>query len=131
MIQAIQKNVNAKRIFFRNEFVPDASIPIYFSAADYLILPYRSGTQSGVASIAHTYNLPIIATNTGGIAENLSINKGTIIERPESICIQQAIELAFSQIRSEAEISETELPTLNSWDEFAELLVQFAHGISK
>ncbi len=131
LIQAIQKNVNAKRIFFRNEFVPDASIPIYFSAADYLILPYRSGTQSGVASIAHTYNLPIIATNTGGIAENLSINKGTIIERPESICIQQAIELAFSQIRSEAEISETELPTLNSWDEFAELLVQFAHGISK
>jgi len=131
LIQAIQKNVNSKRIFFRNEFVPDASIPIYFSAADYLILPYRSGTQSGVASIAHTYNLPIIATNTGGIAENFSINKGKIIERPESICIQQAIELAFSQIRSEAEVSETELPTLNSWDEFAELLVDFADGISK
>ena len=131
LIQAIQSNANAQRIFFRNEFVPDASIPIYFSAADFLILPYRSGTQSGVASIAHTYNLPVIATNTGGIAENLPINKGIIIESPESFCIQQAIELAFSQIRSEADVSETELSTLNSWDEFAELLVHFAHGISK
>ena len=131
LIQAIQSNANAKRIYFRNEFVPDATIPIYFSAADFLILPYRSGTQSGVASIAHTYNLPVIATNTGGIAENLSINKGIIIESPVSSCIVQAIELAFFQSHSEGEAAETEFASINSWDDFADLLVGFADGISK
>lgn len=41
----------------------------YFSAADAVVLPYLSATQSGIAQIAFNFHLPIIASNVGGLAE--------------------------------------------------------------
>jgi glycosyltransferase involved in cell wall biosynthesis len=41
----------------------------YFSAADAVVLPYLSGTQSGIAQIAFNFDRPVIATNVGGLGE--------------------------------------------------------------
>lgn len=42
-----------------------------FSAADVLVLPYRSATQSGVTAIAIQMELPIIATNVGELGNSV------------------------------------------------------------
>lgn len=44
-------------------FVDNADIPKYFMESDFLILPYRSATQSGPSLIAINYGLPIIASD--------------------------------------------------------------------
>lgn len=51
------------------EFVPNEEVGLYFSAADVVVLPYLSATQSGVGAIAYHFEKPIIATNVGGLAE--------------------------------------------------------------
>ena len=51
------------------EYVPNERVGEFFSAADAVVLPYVSATQSGIAQIAYNFDCPVIATNVGGLAE--------------------------------------------------------------
>jgi D-inositol-3-phosphate glycosyltransferase len=53
----------------RSDYVPNDEVKNYFSAADAVVLPYSSGTQSGIAQIAYNFDVPVIATTVGGLAE--------------------------------------------------------------
>jgi glycosyltransferase involved in cell wall biosynthesis len=41
---------------------------LLFAAADAVVLPYRSASQSGVVSLAYGYGVPVIVTAVGGLA---------------------------------------------------------------
>lgn len=51
------------------EFIPDNEIPNYFNAADCVVQPYKTATQSGVTQIAYHFEKPMIVTNVGGLPE--------------------------------------------------------------
>ncbi len=57
------------RVVLHDKFIADADVRYYFSAADALILPYRTATQSGVTQIAYNFSLPMVVTNVGGLPE--------------------------------------------------------------
>ncbi|NMW17850.1 MAG: glycosyltransferase family 4 protein [Chlorobiaceae bacterium] len=42
---------------------------LFFAAADAVVLPYRSATQSGVAQLAYGHGLPVIVTPAGSLPE--------------------------------------------------------------
>jgi glycosyltransferase involved in cell wall biosynthesis len=65
------------KITIINRYVPDDEVSLYFSASDVVVLPYTRASQSGVAHIAMSFGLPIIATNVGGLKESLSGYGGT------------------------------------------------------
>ena len=50
-------------------FVADEDVRYYFSAADSLLLPYRTATQSGVTQIAYNFSRPMLVTGVGGLPE--------------------------------------------------------------
>ena len=50
-------------------YVPTERSALYFSAADALVLPYRSATQSGVVQLAYGHGLPVIVTPVGALPE--------------------------------------------------------------
>jgi len=52
-----------------SDYVPNERVGEYFSAADVIMLPYLSATQSGIAQIAYNFDKPVIATRVGGLAE--------------------------------------------------------------
>ncbi|HTY11878.1 MAG TPA: glycosyltransferase [Bacteroidota bacterium] len=52
-----------------SDYVPNEMVGKYFSAADAVMLPYLSATQSGIAQIAYNFDKPVIATDVGGLAE--------------------------------------------------------------
>jgi glycosyltransferase involved in cell wall biosynthesis len=52
-----------------SDYVPNEKVGEYFSAADAVVLPYLSATQSGIAQIACNFDKPVIATDVGGLAE--------------------------------------------------------------
>ena len=52
-----------------DKFIPNEAVGDYFSAADVLVLPYLSATQSGITQIAFAFDLPVIATSMGGLPE--------------------------------------------------------------
>ena len=70
-----------------NRYIGDDEVPLFFSAADVCVLPYRSATQSGITAIALHFEVPVVATPVGGLAES--------IERP-------GIGLMASEVSSQA-----------------------------
>ncbi len=86
-----------ERIFVHCEYISDEEIPIYFSAADALVLPYRSATQSGVVSVAYNYDLPMLSTPVGDFKNSIE-KPGTGIVVPEisATALAQGIEELFT-----------------------------------
>lgn len=79
--------INNSKIVVIDHFIPEDEIAIFFNQADILILPYIQASQSGVATIGIAACLPIVATKTGGLTEQLEENKeGIFVEsNPDSI----------------------------------------------
>ena len=57
------------RVVLHEGFVKDEDVKYYFSAADCVVLPYKTATQSGVTQICYNFCTPVIVTNVGGLAE--------------------------------------------------------------
>lgn len=57
------------RVIIRNEFIPDDDLRKYFGAADLIVQPYKTATQSGVTQVAFHFEKPMLVTNVGGLGE--------------------------------------------------------------
>ena len=80
------------------KFVPNEDVGKYYSIADIVILPYLSGTQSGVLNIAYGFGKPVIVTNVGGLAEDVIESKtGYIIEPNNPSEIVNSVKRFFSE----------------------------------
>jgi len=58
---------DAIRLYDR--YVPDEEVGDLVAAADCVVLPYRSATQSGVVLVAYAGGCPVISTRVGGLPE--------------------------------------------------------------
>jgi glycosyltransferase involved in cell wall biosynthesis len=67
-----------------NQFVPNEEVGKYYQAADVVILPYRSATQSGILNVAYGFNKPVIVTDVGGLAEFVDEGKTGFVVKPNS-----------------------------------------------
>lgn len=56
-------------LIWKSEFVPDSAVRNYFGAADLIVQPYKTATQSGVTQIAYHFEKPMLVTRVGGLAE--------------------------------------------------------------
>jgi glycosyltransferase involved in cell wall biosynthesis len=65
-------------------YVPSEQVSVYFSAADAVVLPYLSGTQSGIAQIAFNFDRPVIATDVGGLAEVVRPGETGLLVPPDN-----------------------------------------------
>lgn len=68
-IDQIVANGLVDDVVMHDYFIKDEDVRYFFSAADVLIQPYHSATQSGVTQIAYHFDVPMIVTNVGGLAE--------------------------------------------------------------
>ena len=54
---------------FEDRYIPNEEVETYFRAADVVVLPYRSATQSGIVQIALAFERPVIVSDVGGLPE--------------------------------------------------------------
>lgn len=78
--QLIEQSGVADRITWINEYVPNEDIALYYNAADIVVLPYNSATQSGIVKIAFGFEKPVLATAVGGLTEEIKQwNAGIVV----------------------------------------------------
>jgi glycosyltransferase involved in cell wall biosynthesis len=65
----ISENGMEDRVTIHNIYVPNDEVARWFSAADLLVLPYRSATNSGIVQIGYNFALPAVVTDVGSLAE--------------------------------------------------------------
>ncbi|MBZ0203611.1 MAG: glycosyltransferase [Ignavibacteria bacterium] len=116
------------KINLQVRYIPEAEIPLFFSASDVCVLPYRTATQSGIVGIAYHFDLPVIATNVGGLAEMVEDGKtGMVVENPTSEEISSAILQIFNNdIYKSMVPAITEYRKVHSWSSFADKIVKLA-----
>lgn len=88
-------------VIWHREFVPDSKVRYYFGAADIIVQPYKSATQSGVTQIAYHFEKPMIVTNVGGLAEIVPNGKAGYVVEPDEREIADAIVDFFGNNRQE------------------------------
>lgn len=72
----------AGRVHLVDRYVPDEEAAVLFAAADVVVLPYRSGTQSGVVPLAWAHGRPVVTTAVGGLPEAVRDGEDGIIVPP-------------------------------------------------
>lgn len=65
------------------DYIANEDVPQYFSAADLVVQPYVSATQSGVAQIAYQFDRPLVVTDVGGLAEIVPDGRAGLVVPPE------------------------------------------------
>jgi glycosyltransferase involved in cell wall biosynthesis len=90
------------RVTLLTDYVPNDQVGVYFSAADVVILPYLSATQSGIAQIAYNFDKPVIATTVGGLAEVVIDGEtGYLIPPDDSPALAQSIKKFFEEEKAD------------------------------
>ena len=82
-------------VLLHDRFIPDAEVKYYFSAADFVVQPYRSATQSGVTQIAYQFCTPMLVTDVGGLAEIVPHDRVGYVCAPEAGAIADSIDRLF------------------------------------
>ncbi len=84
------------RVVLHDHFVADEDVRYYFSAADCLVLPYRTATQSGVTQIAYNFSLPMIVTRVGGLPEIVPDGRVGLVCEPTVEAIADALQKIYA-----------------------------------
>ena len=82
-------------VILHNRFIPDAEVKYYFSAADCVVQPYKTATQSGVTQIAYQFCTPMIVTDVGGLAEIVPDGRVGYVCPPTVEGVAEAIERIY------------------------------------
>lgn len=90
-LDLIRKNNLEDLVVLRTDFIADEEVNLYFSAADMVVQPYKSATQSGVTQIGYHFNKPMLVTNVGGLSEIIPDGKIGYVVEPESQKIADAL----------------------------------------
>ena len=121
-----------ERIRLYPEYIRDSEVKRWFSAADVVVLPYRSATQSGVSSVAYPFEVPMIVTAVGGLQEAIGgRGTGIVASRISPECIASCIEgyFASAEVREKCvEAIRAEKQRLG-WEKFCKDLIAFSQTV--
>lgn len=57
------------RVVAHTSFIANDQVKYYFGAADLVVQPYKTATQSGISQLAYHFEKPMIVTRVGGLPE--------------------------------------------------------------
>lgn len=126
----IERNQLTDRVIIKNEFIADADLRKYFGAADLIVQPYKTATQSGVTQVAFHFEKPMLVTNVGGLGEIVHDHKMGYAVEPNADAIADALIDYYTHFR-QADYTEYLIKQKDnySWAKLAESFVKIYNKI--
>jgi glycosyltransferase involved in cell wall biosynthesis len=104
-LQMIEGSNAKDKIKLIDQYIPNEKVALYFTAADLVVLPYISATQSGIIQIAYGFNKPVVSTRVGGIPEAVVEGEtGFLVDPKNANALAEAI-LRFYKDRETIDFS--------------------------
>ncbi len=118
----------ADRIVWHEQYIPTERVRYYFGAADLVVQPYKSATQSGITQIACHFGKPMVVTDVGGLPEMVPHERAGLVVPPTAEAIAEAIArfLDDATLRQKLETGVREVARQYSWARLAETLLSLA-----
>lgn len=112
------------RVHVEDRYIPNEDVPKYFAAADVVVLPYLSATQSGVSKLAYHFDKPVVITNVGGLAEEVEEGKtGYVVPPNDPTALAAAIEkVLMEKTRIDFASHVREYKKRYSWERVVEVI---------
>lgn len=83
-------------LILKTDFIPNEEVKYYFCAADLIVQPYKTATQSGISQLSYHFEKPMVVTNVGGLAEIVENGKSGYVVEPEVGELKKALKDFFS-----------------------------------
>ena len=101
-MKMIEESGVKDHFMIRDGYVPDTEVEPFFAAADVNVCPYVSATQSAIVQIAFGFELPVIATDVGGLPEAVTDGRtGMIVPPEDSSSLAKAVVKYFDEGKAE------------------------------
>lgn len=65
-----------------NKFIPNEDVGRFYALSDFVALPYKSATQSGILTVAYSFKRPVLVTDVGGLAEFVESGRTGLVVPP-------------------------------------------------
>ncbi len=116
-----------KNVMLINKYIEDNEISSYFLKHNTVcVLPYLDATQSGVIAIAYEYGTAVIASDTGGLKEQLCDGEVGIFCEPNNVeSLIKAMQLTiqnFAELKKQS-TKMIQYSKLLNWDNSVRLLL--------
>ena len=90
------------QVIVKSDFIPSEEVRYYFGAADLVVQPYRTATQSGISQVAYHFEKPMIVTNVGGLPEIVPHGEAGYVVEPSPQSIADALVDFFENNRRDS-----------------------------
>lgn len=80
----IEKIGAGPMVDFYDYYIPDREVEVFFKAADLIVLPYISASQSGVVQMAFGFGKPVVVTSVGGLPEVVEDGRTGFVVPPKN-----------------------------------------------
>ncbi len=112
------------RITVLDRYAPNEEVADLFAAADLVVQPYETATQSAVTQIAFDLGRPVVVTAVGGLPESVRHGEtGYVVPPADPAAIAEAVVDFFENARGPAmERAVAEDRERFSWPKFVDLL---------
>ena len=117
-----------EEVLVHSDYVPNEEVSLYFSAADVVVLPYVSATQSGIVQIAYQFDKPVIATDVGGLSEVvLNGRTGYIVKSESPNAVAEAVVRFYTEKHEEEFVKNVrEEKKKYSWENLTQAIERLA-----
>lgn len=65
----IEEHNLTDQVILHTDYIPSDKVGAYFGAADMVVQPYKTATQSGITQLAYHFEVPMLVTGVGGLPE--------------------------------------------------------------
>lgn len=115
------------RVRVQDSYTPDREVEKYFAAADLVVLPYTSATQSGIVQIAYGFTKPVVVTDVGGLPDVVEDGKtGYVVEPGKPEALTGAVVRFFREEQAQRMKKNIEKDAYRfSWERMGEVLEGF------
>jgi glycosyltransferase involved in cell wall biosynthesis len=113
-------------------YLADEEVEALFKAADVVVLPYRSATQSGVTHVAYALGVPVITTDVGGLAETVRPGEtGLVVPPGDPTALAEAIVRFFAEgLGPRLRGGVRAVQAAHSWDALAERTIELMDALA-